>query len=93
MRKLAIVAFALSSTSVFAGDVGAPSPKVNIAPTNIAMAIAETGVSTNWATQPIGSNTKTRQIEEFNRHVEDINAKIQMDLEAKINEQIENQLQ
>ena len=93
MKQLIFAALALSSAAVFAGDVGAPSPKVNIAPTNIAVAIAETGVSTNWATQPIGSNSETRQIKEFNRHVEDINAKIQMDLEAKINEQIENQLQ
>ena len=91
MKKFAALAlFALASNSVLAGEVGAPYPQaVSIAPTNVAIAVAETGASSSWATQSFEDFATGNQIDELNKHVESLNVKMQKELEASIAEKLE----
>ena len=95
MKKLlptAVVAAMLSNLSV-AGEVGAPYPQLDSqrsAP--VVVAIAETGASNRWTTEPYTNMITARQTAKLNAHVEGINAAITSDLDAYIAETIEQSI-
>ena len=84
MNKLAaIFAIAFASNSVLAGDVGAPFPQtLSVAPTNIAIAVAETGASTSWAIQPNEALVTENQSKESDERIERFNTQMIEEIQA-----------
>lgn len=91
MKKATIVLLAaIAADGVFASEVGAPYPQLaSSATANLAVAIAETGASSSWATQPSEQLASDKQTEEFDRNVEGINAKMNQQLDALISHKID----
>ena len=94
MKTLALAFLtAIASSGVVASEVGASYPQLAGGnATNVAVAIAETGASTSWATKPFENMATAKQTRELNDRVEGINAQMNIELEALIAEKLEQSL-
>ena len=94
MNKLAAVfAIAFASNIVLAGDVGAPYPQVlSVAPTNVAIAVAETGASTSWAIQPNEALVTENQSRESDERIERFNTQMIEEIQAYSSDRLSDRI-
>jgi len=90
MKNTVIALLLAVAVDGYASEVGAPNPQLaSSATANLAVAIAETGASTSWATQPSKTLATKNQLKEFEMHVEGIDVKLNQELDAAISRKLE----
>ena len=92
MKYAMLLLLAVSLNGV-ASEVGAPYPQLaSTATSDLAVAIAETGASTSWATQPNSLKASLKETKEFEMRVEGLDVKMNQDLEALISQKLDSLL-
>lgn len=92
MKNLALaVLLVLASNGVLAGEVGASNPNSEAVAVELASVFLDPGVS-RWASEPFSSKATVHQINELNTCIEQFNAALDADTQAKMAELV-SQLQ